>query len=239
MNPEQAKKAVAASGLTGSEIALIVVLVVLIAVAVAAVVLYLRSRKAKPAAAAAAPEPGGDSEIDGLVREADRRLAHANAGATIANLPLIFVIGDRATAKTSTIVNSGIEPELLAGQLYQDNAIAPTRSANLWFARGTALVEVGRRTLGDPGKCMRLVKRLQPGRLKSLKGGAQSPRAVLLCVSLSLFQRRRCRGDGDPLFASPAVGHRPDSRHPLPALHPLYQDRPFAVFHRLHRHFFQ
>ena len=71
--------------------------------------------------------PGGDSEIDGLVREADRRLAHANAGATIANLPLIFVIGDHSTAKTSTVVNSGIEAELLAGQLYQDNMIAPTR----------------------------------------------------------------------------------------------------------------
>ena len=187
MNPDLAKKA--ATGLTGSEIALIIVLVVLIAVAVGAAILYFRSRNAKAAAPAAAPEPGGDSEIDGLVREADRRLAHANAGATIANLPLIFVIGDRATAKTSTVVNSGLEPELLAGQLYQDNAIAPTRAANLWFARGTALVEAGGAILGDPGNWMRLVKRLTPGRLKSLKGGAQSPRAVLLCVSLESFSK--------------------------------------------------
>ncbi len=173
--------------LKGVELAVFIALLALIGIAAAAAIMYFKSRNEKPAAAAAPPDPGGDSEIDGLVREADRRLAHANAGATIANLPLIFVIGDRATAKTSTVVNSGIEPELLAGQLYQDNMIAPTRSANLWFARGTALVEAGGAILGDPANWMRLVKRLQPGKLKSLKGGAQSPRAVLLCVSLESF----------------------------------------------------
>jgi type VI secretion system protein ImpL len=175
--------------LKGVQLILFMALLALIGVAAAAVIMYFKSRNEKPAAAAPAPEPGGDSEIDGLVREADRRLAHANAGATIANLPLIFVIGDRATAKTSTVVNSGIEPELLAGQLYQDNMIAPTRSANLWFARGTALVEAGGAILGDPGNWMRLVKRLQPGKLKSLKGGAQSPRAVLLAVSMESFSQ--------------------------------------------------
>src|ERR1035441_2001584 len=70
------------------ELTLFMALLALIGVAAAAVIMYFKSRNQKPAAAAAAPEPGSNSEIDGLVREADRRLAHANAGATIANLPL-------------------------------------------------------------------------------------------------------------------------------------------------------
>jgi type VI secretion system protein ImpL len=175
--------------LKGAELAIFVALLSLIGIAAAAAIVYFKNRKKQAATPSGSPaaEPGGNSEIDTLVREADQRLAHANAGATIANLPLIFVIGDRSTAKTSTIVNSGIEPELLAGQIYQDNMIAPTRAANLWFARGAALIEAGGPILGDPGNWLRLVKRLTPGRLKSLKGGAQSPRAVLLCVSLESF----------------------------------------------------
>ncbi|HEY3836685.1 MAG TPA: ImcF-related family protein [Bryobacteraceae bacterium] len=184
----------AALHLRGAELAIFIALLTLIGIAASAAIVYFKNRHKHAAApaggSAAAPAAGGDSEIDTLVREADQRLAHANAGATIANLPLIFVIGDRSTAKTSTVVNSGIEPELLAGQIYQDNMIAATRAANIWFARGTALLEAGGAVLGDPGNWLRLVKRLTPGKLKSLKGGAQSPRAVLLCVSLESFTQQ-------------------------------------------------
>ena len=92
-------------------------LLALIGVARRGAITYFKNRQegAGFGPAAAAPAPGGDSEIDGLVREADRRLAHANAGATIANLPLIFVIGDHSTAKTSTVVNSGIEARAAGG----------------------------------------------------------------------------------------------------------------------------
>ncbi len=183
--------------LKGAELYIFEGIMVVIGLIAAAAISYFQSRQdqapspaAPGASTGAAQETGGDSEIDTLVREADRRLAHANAGVTIANLPLVFVIGDRSTAKTSSVVNSGIEAEHLAGHLYQDNAIAPTRSANLWFARGTALVEAGGGIIGDPGNWMRLVRRLQPGKLKSLKGGSQSPRAVLLCVSLESFAQQ-------------------------------------------------
>lgn len=178
--------------LKGVELILFMALLTLIGVAAAAVIIYFRKKPKEGAAKDAAPATaaGSDTEIDVLVREADRRLAQANAGATIANLPLIFVIGDQSTAKTSTMVNSGVEPELLAGHVYQDNVIAPTRTANLWFARGTALVEAGGAILGDPANWLKLVKRLQPGKLKSLGGGRQSPRAVLLCVSLEAFTQQ-------------------------------------------------
>src|SRR5579863_51847 len=169
--------------LRGGEMAVFIALLTAIGAAAAAAMMYFN----KPAESAAdAPLPG-DSELDVLVRDANRRLSHANAGATIAALPVVFVIGDRGTAKTSTIVNSGIEPELLAGHVYQENAVAPTRSANLWFARGSVLVEAGGSVLGEPANWMRLIRRLRPGKLKSLGSGVQSPRAVLLCVSLEHF----------------------------------------------------
>jgi len=131
----------------------------------------------------------GANETDPLIRDANARLAQSKAGAGIANLPMIFVIGDRGTAKTSTILQSGIEPELLAGQVYQDNAVTPTRTANIFYARGNVFVEAGGAVLGNPQAWSRLVSKLQPGKLKSL-GGGQAPRAVLLCFDLETFTRQ-------------------------------------------------
>jgi type VI secretion system protein ImpL len=151
------------------------------------------------AAAGLAPAPGGEGaapaagagDLDQLLREANNRFSQSTTGQgqTIANLPLIFVVGDRATSKTTTVMQSGIVPELLAGQVYQQtNDIVPTRTANVWFARGYAFVEAGGAVLGDPASWARLVKGLQPGKLKSIVGkGGQAPRGVVLCVSLEAF----------------------------------------------------
>src|ERR1700730_17925397 len=77
------------------------------------------------------------NEVDLLLREADSRLQASSLGrnARVAALPAIFLLGDSGTAKTSTVLQSGLEPDLLAGQAYYGDAIAPTRSLNLWFAR--------------------------------------------------------------------------------------------------------
>src|SRR5580698_1427890 len=139
------------------------------------------------AAAPAAANNEGDA--DPLIREASARLAQSKAGAGVANLPMIFVIGDRSTAKTSTILNSGLDPELLAGQVYRDNAVAPTRSANIFFARGTVFVEAGGTLMANPQSWTSLVKKLQPSRLKSLGASGQAPRGVLLCFDLETFTR--------------------------------------------------
>ncbi|MGA3204881.1 MAG: ImcF-related family protein, partial [Bryobacteraceae bacterium] len=132
---------------------------------------------------------GGAGEADDLVRAASARLAQSRAGAGVANLPMIFVIGDRGTAKTSTILNSGLDPELLAGQVYQDNVVAPTRAANIFFARGTVFVEAGGALMANPQSWTSLVKKLAPSRLKSLGASGQAPRGVLLCFDLETFAR--------------------------------------------------
>ena len=152
-----------------------------------------RKQNAQAAAAgggAAATGQGGSPEIDQLIKDADQRLATSKGmqGSTIGNLPLIFIIGDLGATKTSVMVHSGLEPELLAGQVYQGNDIASTPSANVWFARNAIFIEAGGRLLARPDAWTRLVKRLQPGKLKSvIAKGQQSPRAVLLCFDSEQF----------------------------------------------------
>ncbi|HVO97607.1 MAG TPA: ImcF-related family protein [Bryobacteraceae bacterium] len=163
---------------------IVILAVVLIAVAL---VLWLRGRKKERAAAGGAPS--GEGEADALIRAASTRLAQSKAGAGVANLPMIFVVGDKGTSKTSTILNSGLDPELLAGQVYQDNAVASTRSANIFFARGTVFVEAGGALMANPQSWTSLVKKLAPSRLKSMGASGQAPRGVLLCFDLETFTR--------------------------------------------------
>jgi len=150
---------------------------------------FWNKRKGSEGTASGAMER--DDEIDALVREAETRLASSNLarGSKLANLPMIFVIGDSGSTKTSTIVNSGLDPELLAGNVYQDTNVVSTRLANIWFARGMIFVEAGGKLLADPQRWIRLLQRLRPGRLSSAVRGEQAPRAALLCFDAETFVR--------------------------------------------------
>ncbi len=152
--------------------------------------LAARREAAANSGSPASTTAGGNAEVEHLIREANARLAQSRGGVSIANLPLIFVAGDRGTAKTSTILNSGLEPELLAGQIYQESVVASTRAANIFFARDTVFVEAGGALMAQPGNWKALVAKLQPARLKSVGGkGTQAPRGVLLCFDLEAFTR--------------------------------------------------
>src|SRR5579864_344259 len=125
------------------------------------------------------------NELDLLLREADARLQSSSLGraATIAGLPAIFLLGDSGTAKTSTVLHSGLEPELLAGQAYQGDAIAPTRSLNLWFARQWLLIDPAGGLLSDSASRQGLIRRLAPLKLGSVFGGSgEAPRAAVVCI---------------------------------------------------------
>jgi type VI secretion system protein ImpL len=168
-----------------------------VALIVAAITMYFQRKTQEGIDRASQPSQGGQGaapaagggDADPLIREASTRLTQSKAGAGIANLPMIFVVGDKGTAKTSTILNSGLDPELLAGQVYQDNAVAPTRAANIFFARGTVFVEAGGALMANPQSWTALVKKLQPSRLKSMGASGQAPRGVLLCFDLETFTR--------------------------------------------------
>ncbi|MDE3164176.1 MAG: hypothetical protein KGN36_00065 [Acidobacteriota bacterium] len=125
------------------------------------------------------------TDLDDLMYEAEARLSEAELekDAKLGTLPAILVIGETGSAKTHTMVNSGVEPELLTGQLYEANNILPTPAANVWFAKGTVFVEMAGKLLGDSENWKKLIKKLLPPKAAALLGTAEdAPRAVLVCV---------------------------------------------------------
>src|ERR1035438_7654670 len=171
----------------------IILALVLVALIVLVVWFLLQRKKEKAAAAAAsagAADTGGagNEEIDALVREAERRLAASKQGDRLVSLPVFFLVGDTGSTKTSVMLNAGLEPELLAGLVYRDNNLVPTRAANLWFARRTIFVEAGGKVPSEPAKWGRLVRKLQP-RAGVGSQSVQAPRAVLVCYDSETFTR--------------------------------------------------
>jgi type VI secretion system protein ImpL len=115
------------------------------------------------AKAAARPSPAmkpvpsihpDDEAMNALIAEANVGLAKApslagrRGGASLAAMPLYLLIGPEGSGKTSTFLNSGMEPQLLAGQ--GTAPVAPTRLCNLWLAKDAIFAEIGGRAFaGD------------------------------------------------------------------------------------------
>lgn len=172
------------------------ILYILLAVALVALivlVIVFMSKKKKAAAAAAQPGepvgPGGD-EISVLVHAAEAKLSAAKLeeGARIGNLPVYVLMGQAGSTKTSVMVHSGLDPELLAGQVYQNTDVTPTRSANLWFSKRSIFAEAGGKLLADQSQWSRFVRKLQP-RASVVGKGGQAPRAAVVCFDGETFTR--------------------------------------------------
>ncbi|MCL4783653.1 MAG: hypothetical protein KJZ70_11525 [Bryobacterales bacterium] len=159
--------------------------------AVLALLLYLKKQKEKKAQVQPVSNTGVTvEELIAVVKQAETRLATSQfaKGQKLAELPLYFVIGDPGVTKTSMMVHSGLEPELLAGLVYQETSIVNTRTANIWYARGAVFAEVAGRILDSADQWTKFVQRLRPGRgSKATGGGEQAPRAVIVCVNSEIF----------------------------------------------------
>ncbi len=170
----------------------IVIAVVVLAIIVLTIVYFILQRKKKKAALAAeageAPEPG-DDEVALLVREAEGKLAAAKLeGAKAANLPVYLILGEAGCAKTSVMIHSGLDAELVAGQIYQQGNVASTRSANIWYSRRSLFIEAGGKLLGETPKWKKLIQRLQP-KTSVVGKGEQAPRAALVCFDAENFTK--------------------------------------------------
>lgn len=157
--------------------------------------------KKKPAAGgggAAAGGGGDEEEIDRLVKAANARLTAsgvAGGKAQLESLPAVIVLGPTGSAKTTSIVHCGLDPELLAGHVYQEDLVAPTAEANLWYTRGTVFVEAAGKLTGDESGWTRLVRKLQPSRFGAALGrGGQAPRVAVVCVDCQELTKQ---GAGD------------------------------------------
>jgi type VI secretion system protein ImpL len=164
--------------------------VLVIGVIAAAVMTWIMSRGDKTAEGAgggggAAEAPAEVTDMDELLAEAEARLAVAQQekDSKIGKLPAIILLGESGSAKTTTMVQSGAEPESLSGQVYEENNILPTPAANFWFAHHTVFVEMGGKVLADNNAWKTLIGGLQPSKAAALLGTAEEvSRAALVCV---------------------------------------------------------
>jgi len=126
--------------------------------------------------------------LNTLLRNADTRVRQAGrlGAKSLASLPLIYVVGDENSAKTQTVLQSGLDPELLAGNVYQDGIVVPTQLANFWLAGNWVLAEAGGALLRQPALWLRLIKATLPARLGSVfsKDSRLPARSVVVCVSI-------------------------------------------------------
>jgi type VI secretion system protein ImpL len=152
---------------------------------------FHRKSKAKQEGVGGEPAyTSGAADVDLLVHEALRRLRNSTLarGATLHNLPLVFLLGDSGAAKTTTILHSALDPDLLAGHVYQDDSVLPTRVANIWYTRQAIFVDPAGGLLAQTSLWKRLVKLVQPGRVSTvLGGGQQAPRAAVVCFDCGNF----------------------------------------------------
>jgi len=151
---------------------------------------FYRKSKAEQSGSETAPAKVSD-DLDVLVHEAIRRLKSSTLGrgAKLGNLPLVFLLGDSGSTKTTTIIHSALDPELLAGQVYQDNNIVATRVANIWYTRQAIFVDPSGNLLAESGRWRRLVKLVQPGRFSNMGKGQQAPRAAIVCYDCENFMK--------------------------------------------------
>ncbi len=152
-------------------------------VAAGLVVWFFASSSAERDAGAVPPD--GD-DLDTTLAAAAARLASARAVGTRAlrSLPMVVVLGPDGSTKTTLIVHSGLEPELLAGEVFHGDAIGPTPGINVWYTHHTVLLEAGSKLAADAGRWRRLIQRVRPRRLKAtLTGRPQAARAAMVCFS--------------------------------------------------------
>jgi type VI secretion system protein ImpL len=128
-------------------------------------------------------------ELEVICREAEAHLAKSSLGpnARLTTLPLFLVMGERGATKTTAVLHSGLEPELVAGQVYQDNTVVPTKTANIWFARNHLLLEAAESVLNDDKRWSALIRRIRPGRLSAVSKTQQAPRAAVVCIGSDTF----------------------------------------------------
>ena len=169
----------------GAGYLIFVILVLLLGIA-AAITIIVMHRRAKKEKEQQGEEPGtaATNELDLMLTDANRKLRTAQQGAkTLDSLPLLYILGDAGAAKTTTVLQSGLDPELLAGTATLGGDQVPTGVLNLWFTKAAALLEVGASIRQNNALLGRLVHRTRAKAYRSAFGSGAAPRAVVVCVS--------------------------------------------------------
>jgi type VI secretion system protein ImpL len=162
-----------------------VILLLGIAAAVIILVLHFRSKKEKELAEGDSAVGGATGELDLLLNDANRKLRTSQQGAkTLDLLPLLYILGEQGSAKTTHVMRSGLEAELLAGTLPREGEAAATPVINVWFTSATAIIEAGEAVRQNGQLLTRLIERTRPRAYRSAFGSGAASRASVVCVSI-------------------------------------------------------
>lgn len=174
-------------GLAGGALLVLRILLVLLGAAASGVILLMHLRERRRDGAAR-NLPGG-ADLDSMLRDAERRLAAAQRTGpkSLDSLPLLYILGEANSAKTTAVIKSGLDPELLAGQVYRDQDVVATPVVNLWYANSCAFAEAGDAVRKAPVLWSRLIRRTRPKAARSAMGKQAPVRAAVVCLSSELF----------------------------------------------------
>jgi type VI secretion system protein ImpL len=187
--------------LTGSDLwVLRIGLTTLGVVSAVLIVWFFRDRTP---AGPATPEARLAADVEQVFATARAQLAASSAGtkdASFDKLPVVLVLGPAGSTKTTAVVRSGLEPELLAGEAMRGESVAPTKTTNVWFSQGTVFAEAGSPVLAAPETWKRFVRALRPRSLvAALTGKPQAPRLAVLCFGCDEFLKP---GSGEAIPAA-------------------------------------
>jgi type VI secretion system protein ImpL len=169
----------------GTRFTLFIVILGLLGAIATAFIVWIIGKSSPGSGISTGPDTPDAINLTNLLRDADGKIRQGGRAKSLAALPLIYVIGDENSAKTQTVLQSGLDPELIAGNVYQDGIVVQTQLANLWLAGNYVIAEAGGALLRQPPLWQRLVKATIPARLGSVFGDSRLPaRSVVVCVSI-------------------------------------------------------
>ncbi|HEX4030070.1 MAG TPA: ImcF-related family protein [Terracidiphilus sp.] len=174
-------------GIAGTSLLILRILLVALGAIAAGIIVFFHLRD-KRRDAATRNMPGG-SDLDTLLRDAEHRLATAQRTGpkSLDALPLLYILGEANSAKTTAVIKSGFDPELLAGQVYRDQDVIQTPVVNIWYAHDSVFVEAGDAIRKAPALWNKLVRKTRPRAARSAMGKQAPVRAAVVCVSSELF----------------------------------------------------
>jgi type VI secretion system protein ImpL len=117
---------------------------------------------------------------------------YADRSPGLNQFPVVMLLGCAGSAKTTTIAQSGLDPELLAGEAFNESSAAPpTPLLNIWLAGNTIFLDPAGGVLANRAAFLRMSAHLAPSVTASLANRDVQPRAAMVCVSCEDFVQPR------------------------------------------------
>jgi type VI secretion system protein ImpL len=157
--------------------------------AVSALLFLQRRRESQNSDSGGTESAGSTSDLDVLLEDAERKLraSQQSGPRSLSRMPLIYLLGEANAAKTTTLLHSSLDAELIAGHVYSANDVVATPLVNIWYAAGFVLVEAGQAIRASAPMLARLLDRTRPVVYRSAFGKGAPPRAAVVCVSMERF----------------------------------------------------